>query len=71
MKATIEKQLPEEQKEFELHLKGPTYHSVLRDLDAFLRDQAKYHDRAEIPIEEMRSLIRELLWNAGCSLEDG
>jgi hypothetical protein len=47
MKATLEFNLPEDHIEFELAVNGPKMHSVLWEMDQWLRQQYKYMPDSE------------------------
>jgi len=55
--ATLTFNLPEEQAEYDLSIRGSGYHSVLWDYDQLLRQKCKYGD------DEMACHFRELLWD--------
>jgi len=65
MRAILEFNLPEEQEEFELANKGPSYSIALYDLDMFLRSKIKYPpdtvtDQELAIYEEIRSKLHEI-----------
>tara|TARA_R110000868_G_scaffold9795_1_gene48205 strand:- start:7754 stop:7975 length:222 start_codon:yes stop_codon:yes gene_type:complete len=68
MKAIIEFELPEDQVEFEIATQGSAMHSVLWDMDQWLRGQTKYasddisedtYNAFKLCREHLRSLINE------------
>lgn len=52
--------LPEEQEEFEICMNASKYKNVLYDIDKYLRNLAKHHDKKTVSIEEVRNLIYKL-----------
>ena len=60
--------LPEERAEFEAAVHGADYLCVLQDLDQWLREQAKYHDRPTVPVDEVRDRLREIADERGVRL---
>ncbi len=67
MKATLEFNLPEDHIEFELAVNGPKMHSVLWEMDQWLRQQYKYMPDSEYSedkyntFEKCREHLRELM----------
>ena len=51
MRARLDFNLPEEQTEFNLAVKSPKLHSVLLELDSYLRAKVKYALDTDIDIE--------------------
>lgn len=66
MKATIEYSLPDDQIEFDMATNGHKMHSVLWDLDQWLRGNTKYapdgtHEEAIKAYYKCRDKLRELM----------
>lgn len=51
MRARLDFNLPEEQTEFNLAVKAPSLHSILLELDSYLRAKVKYALDTDIDIE--------------------
>ena len=61
--AILKFNLPEEQSEFELVVNAGKYHSVLWDLDQYLRNFVKYPSDKEDPIlTDTMAKVRDELW---------
>jgi hypothetical protein len=65
---TLKYRLPEEQQEYEMAYNGALYKIVLTELDEELRRKYKYEDQHNIPIEEVRKLICDLLADRNLTL---
>lgn len=75
MKAILEFQLPEDQLEFDLAVKGSKMHLVLWEMDQWLRAQYKYmpdneysEDKYET-FEKCREQLRELMFENGLKFD--
>jgi hypothetical protein len=75
MKATLEFSLPEDHIEFELAVNGPKMHSVLWEMDQWLRQQYKYMPDSEYSedkyntFEKCREHLRELMIENGLNFD--
>lgn len=61
MKATLKFNLPEEDAQFEAACNGMALAGILWDLDQWLREQQKYKEREDVPVDEVRSKLRDLM----------
>ena len=75
MKATLEFNLPEDHIEFEMAVNGSKMHSVLWEMDQWLRAQYKYmpddeysKDKYET-FEKCRDQLREIMFENGLKFE--
>jgi coproporphyrinogen III oxidase len=75
MKATLEFNLPEDHTEFEMAVNGYKMHSVLWEMDQWLRAQYKYmpddeysEDKYET-FEKCREHLRELMFENGLKFD--
>lgn len=59
-KAILSFKLPEEAAEFELAQKAGAYHSMIWEIQQYVRTLRKYDGRSEISIEELASKIHEI-----------
>jgi len=59
MKAILEFNLPEEQDKYDITIMANRMHTVLSDLDYWLRNQIKYTEREEL--QEIHDRLWELL----------
>ncbi len=59
--ANLKYKLPEETEEFNLAFNGGIYKAAIDDLDNWLREQYKYHNKTTVKIEDVRAKINELL----------
>jgi len=75
MKATLEFNLPEDHIEFEMAVNGSKMHSVLWEMDQWLRTQYKYMSDAEYSkdkyetFEKCRDQLREIMFENGIKFE--
>ena len=74
MKATIEYNLPDDQIEFELATSAHRMHSVLWDLDQWLRSKLKYQtekmtDEEEKAYAKVREHLHELMGDYNINLD--
>ena len=75
MKATLEFNLPEDHIEFELAVNGSKMHSVLWEMDQWLRAQYKYMPDTEYSqdkydtFEKCRDHLREIMFENGVKFE--
>ena len=75
MEATLKFNLPEENAEFELAVNGSKMHSVLWDMDQWLRAQYKYMSDEEYSedkyetYEKCREHLRELMFENGVKFD--
>ena len=75
MKAILEFNLPEDHIEFELAVNGSKMHSVLWEMDQWLRAQYKYMPDTEYSqdkydtFEKCREHLRELMFENGVKFE--
>lgn len=75
MKATLEFNLPEDSREFEVATKGGNMHSVLWDMDQWLRTQYKYMSDEEYSedkyetYEKCREHLRGLMLENGINID--
>lgn len=75
MKATLEFNLPEDSHEFEVATKGGNMHSVLWDMDQWLRTQYKYMSDEEYSkdkyetYEKCREHLRGLMLENGINID--
>ncbi len=74
MKAILEFNLPEEQKEFEIASNGSKWLIAMWDLDQHLRANTKYapddmHEEAYKAYEEVREKLREIMNDSGLNFE--
>ena len=76
MKAILEFNLPEDQDDFELAIKGGKWYSVVWDMDQWLRQQNKYmpdhlfNKDKDDAYFEVRQKLSEIMNEAGVNLED-
>ena len=75
MKATLEFNLPEDHIEFEMAVNGSKMHSVLWEMDQWLRTQYKYMSDVEYSedkyetFEKCRDQLREIMFENGLKFE--
>jgi len=75
MKATLEFNLPEDHIEFEMATNGSKMHSVLWEMDQWLRAQYKYMPDTEYSkdkydtFEKCRDQLREIMFENGVKFE--
>jgi len=75
MKATLEFNLPEDHIEFEMAVNGSKMHSVLWEMDQWLRTQYKYMSDEEYSAdkyetyEKCRDQLREIMFENGIKFE--
>jgi hypothetical protein len=75
MKATLEFNLPEDHIEFEMAVNGSKMHSVLWEMDQWLRAQYKYMPDTEYSqdkydtFEKCRDQLREIMFENGVKFE--
>ena len=75
MKATLEFNLPEDHIEFEMAVNGSKMHSVLWEMDQWLRQQYKYMPDSEYnedkynTFEKCRDQLREIMFENGVKFE--
>ena len=75
MKATLEFNLPEDHIEFEMAVNGAKMHSVLWEMDQWLRAQYKYMPDTEYSqdkydtFEKCRDQLREIMFENGVKFE--
>jgi coproporphyrinogen III oxidase len=75
MKATLEFNLPEDNTEFELAVNGAKMHSVLWEMDQWLRQQYKYMPDSEYSedkyntFEKCREHLREIMIENGLNFD--
>ena len=75
MKATLEFNLPEDHIEFEMATNGSKMHSVLWEMDQWLRAQYKYMSDAEYSedkyetFEKCRGQLREIMFENGIKFD--
>ena len=75
MKATLEFNLPEDHIEFEMAVNGSKMHSVLWEMDQWLRQQYKYMPDSEYSedkyntFEKCREHLRELMIENGLNFD--
>jgi hypothetical protein len=75
MKATLEFNLPEDHIEFEMAVNGSKMHSVLWEMDQWLRAQYKYMPDTEYSqdkydtFEKCRDHLREIMFENGVKFE--
>jgi len=75
MKATLEFNLPEDHIEFEMAVNGSKMHSVLWEMDQWLRAQYKYMSDTEYSedkyetFEKCRDQLREIMFENGIKFE--
>jgi hypothetical protein len=75
MKATLEFNLPEDHIEFEMAVNGSKMHSVLWEMDQWLRAQYKYMPDSEYSedkyntFEKCREHLREIMFENGVKFE--
>ena len=75
MKATLEFNLPEDHIEFEMATNGSKMHSVLWEMDQWLRAQYKYMPDEEYSkdkyetFEKCRDQLREIMFENGVKFE--
>ena len=75
MKATLEFNLPEDHIEFEMAVNGSKMHSVLWEMDQWLRAQYKYMPDTEYSkdkyetFEKCRDQLREIMFENGLKFE--
>lgn len=62
MKAKLEFNLPDDQTDFDLALKGPTFALVLFEFDQWLRGEIK-HGQHTVEGYTTLELVREILWD--------
>ena len=58
MKAILEFNLPEDNQEFELHIKASKMYCTLWDFDVWLRSEIKYNGKE---LNEVRDKLREIM----------
>jgi hypothetical protein len=59
--ATLQFNLPDDQEEFRSAVKGSKYLSALREYDSWLRGLTKHGDVSQIPPQDARSKLWEIL----------
>ena len=75
MKATLEFNLPEDHIEFEMAVNGSKMHSVLWEMDQWLRQQYKYMPDSEYSedkyntFEKCRDHLREIMFENGVKFD--
>lgn len=74
MKAILEFNLPEDSVEFKMATQAPKMHSVLWDMDQWLRSQTKYasdsmSDDTLKAFEECREKLREIIYENNINLD--
>ena len=75
MKATLEFNLPEDHIEFEMAVNGSKIHSVIWEMDQWLRAQYKYMSDDEYSkdkyetFEKCREQLREIMFENGIKFE--
>ena len=69
MKATITFILPDETAEHTAAIHGSALAMIIYEFDQWLRSAEKYENRDEIPVEELRAKMRELLGEHGLSFD--
>jgi len=74
MKAVLEFNLPEDDHEFEMATSGSKFHSVLWDMDQYLRAKIKYapddmSDDTLQAFEQCRSQLHEFMGNYNVSFD--
>ena len=69
MEATIKFTLPDEQIQFESAAAGGTLAAILFDLDNRLRTLRKHEGQETMAVEDMRTLIREIMQDHGIYFE--
>jgi len=75
MKATLEFNLPEDHIEFEMAVNGSKMHSVLWEMDQWLRAQYKYMPDTEYSkdkydtFEKCRDQLREIMFENGVKFD--
>ena len=75
MKATLEFNLPEDHIEFEMAVNGSKMHSVLWEMDQWLRAQYKYMPDTDYSkdkydtFEKCRDQLREIMFENGVKFE--
>lgn len=60
-KLILEFNLPEEREEAEITQKAGAYHSIIWDVQQYIRKLRKYDDRELIPKDELVDSLNELL----------
>ncbi len=70
MKAILEFQLPEEASEHRSALDGGKWAAVCWELDQWLRSLAKYEDKTNVKIADVRKRISEEMDDSGLRFED-
>jgi hypothetical protein len=74
MKAILEFNLPEDQIDFDLAVKGTKYYSALWEMDQWLRSQIKYNDKLtdeqHAVYQVCRDELRECMDENGVSFND-
>lgn len=72
MKATLEFQLPRDRAEFNMANGGAGFHSVLWDMDQWLRGKIKYGSEfktVEDALDAARDYLRESMYDNGVKFE--
>lgn len=69
MKAILKFDLPEESHEHEAAMRGQSLAFVIWELDQWLRNEAKYGARNELPTDEVREKLREVMAQHGLTFE--
>jgi len=59
--------LPEDDSEFEAAVNGSSLAAILWEYDQWLRSEQKHRQREQIPVDELREKLRELISDAGMS----
>ena len=68
MKVTLEFDLPEMREEYDDTINGGKWHSIVNDMDNYLRNLMKYEGIEEIKVFEVREKLNELILKG---VEDG
>ena len=68
MKAILKFDLPDEEDEYENANNGWKYLGILRELDTYLRNEEKYRDVDNIPVEDVRQKMTDLFDEFGVPL---
>ena len=68
MKAILKFDLPDEEDEYENANNGWKYLGILRELDTYLRNEEKYRDVDNIPVEDVRQKMTDLFDELGVPL---
>lgn len=64
---TLRYNLPDEQSDFNMANNGSAYHSILWELDQWLRTQVKHNNRNEL--QDARDKLTELMQDGGVDFE--